>query len=96
MLLGRDDDSIIYIGRKPAMNYVMAAMVVLSDKKPMKILARGRSISRAVDVGEILLRTFSKGSAYGKIVLSTEVLTNKDGTTSNVSAIEIEILPPKK
>ena len=77
------------------MDYVMAAMVVLGDNKPIKLLARGRSISRAVDVGEILLRTFSKGSSYGEIKLATEELTNKDGTKSNVSAIEIEIKPPK-
>jgi len=91
----KNNDSQIYIGKKRAMDYVMAAMVVLGDNKPIKLLARGRSISRAVDVGEILLRTFSKGSSYGEIKLATEELTNKDGTKSNVSAIEIEIKPPK-
>ena len=95
MVLAKNDDSIIYIGRKRAMNYVLAAMVVLGDKKPIKLLARGRSISRAVDVGEILLRNFSKGSSYGEIKLLTEEITNTDGTKSNVSAIEIEIKPPK-
>ncbi len=93
--MGRNDDSSIYIGKKRAMDYVLASMVILGDKKPCKLLARGRSISRAVDVSEILLRTFSKGSSYGKITLCTEELENKDGTKSNVSAIEIEILPPK-
>jgi len=77
------------------MSYVMASMVVLNEK-PVKLLARGRSISRAVDVAEILINKFVKGSSYGKILIDTETITNKDGTNSNVSSIEIEILPPKK
>jgi DNA-binding protein len=93
--LGREDDSKVFIGRKKSMSYVMASMVVLNEK-PVKLLARGRSISRAVDVAEILINKFVKGSSYGKILIDTETITNKDGTNSNVSSIEIEILPPKK
>ena len=73
----------------------MAAMVVLNEK-PVKLLARGRSISRAVDVAEIVINKFVKGASYGEIQIGTETLTNRDGTDSNVSSIEIEILPPKK
>jgi DNA-binding protein len=90
------DDSNIFIGRKKSMNYVMAAMVNISAGKPIKLLARGRSISRAVDVAEILINTFSKGSSYGEITIGTEEIKNDDGSNSNVSSIEIEILPPKK
>ncbi len=67
----------------------------LNEGKPAKLLARGRAISRAVDVGELLVRKFAKGAKYGDINIETEKLTNKDGTESNVSAIEIEILPPE-
>ncbi|TFF88566.1 MAG: RNA-binding protein [Promethearchaeota archaeon] len=77
------------------MSYVMASMVVLNEK-PVRLLARGRSISRAVDVAEILINKFVKGSSYGEILIDTETITNKDGTDSNVSSIEIEIFPPKK
>ncbi|MHA1292748.1 MAG: RNA-binding protein [Promethearchaeota archaeon] len=94
--MAKNDDSNIFIGRKRSMNYVLAAMVVLNEKKPVKLLARGRSISRAVDVGEILINNFAKGSKYGKVNIGTEEITNRDGTKSNVSSIEIEILPPKK
>ena len=72
----------------------MAAMVVLNEK-PVRLLARGRSISRAVDVAEILINKFVTGSTYGEILIGTETLTNTDGTNSNVSSIEIEIIPPK-
>ncbi|MFX0041570.1 MAG: RNA-binding protein [Promethearchaeota archaeon] len=93
--MAKDDDSKVFIGRKKSMNYVMAAMVVLNEK-PVRLLARGRSISRAVDVAEILINNFIKGSTYGEILIDTETITNDDGTSSNVSSIEIEILPPKK
>ncbi len=91
----KGDDSKVYIGRKKSMSYVMAAMVVLNDK-PVTLLARGRSISRAVDVAEILINKFISGSSYGEIKIDTETITNTDGTNSNVSSIEIEILPPKR
>ncbi len=90
-----EDDSKVFIGRKRTMNYVMAAMFVLNEN-PVKLLARGRSISRAVDVAEILMNKFINGSSYGEILIGTETVTNQDGTSSNVSSIEIEILPPKK
>ena len=93
--MGKEDDSKVFIGRKKSMSYVMASMVVLNEK-PVRLLARGRSISRAVDVAEILINKFVKGSSYGEILIDTETITNKDGTDSNVSSIEIEILPPKK
>ena len=91
----KEDDSKVFIGRKKSMAYVMAAMVVLNEK-PVRLLARGRSISRAVDVAEILLNKFVSGGKYGEILIDTETLTNTDGTNSNVSSIEIEILPPKR
>lgn len=89
------DDSKVFIGRKKSMNYVLAAMVVLNDSKPVRLLARGRSISKAVDVAEIIKNNFSQGATYGDVVINTEEITNKDGTKSNVSSMEIEIMPPK-
>ena len=88
------DDSKVFIGNKKSMAYVLAAMVVLNDK-PVRLLARGRSISRAVDVAEITINKFVKGSSYGEIKLGTETIKNSDGTITNVSSIEIEILPAK-
>jgi len=93
--LPKGDDSKVFIGRKKSMAYVMAAMVVLNEK-PVRLLARGRSISRAVDVAEILMNKFVSGSTYGEILIDTETITNTDGTNSNVSSIDIEILPPKR
>ena len=93
--MAKDDDAKVFIGKKRSMDYVMAAMVVL-EKQPVRLLARGRSISRAVDVAEILRNKFLKGSTYGEILITTETLTNTDGTNSNVSSVEIEIIPSLK
>jgi len=90
------DDSRVFIGRKKSMNYVLAAMVIINENRPVRLLARGRSISKAVDVAEIIKNNFIKGATYGEVTIDTEEITNKDGTKSNVSSMEIEILPPKK
>lgn len=90
-----DDTEKVFIGKKKSMSYVMAAMVILNDR-PVRILARGRSISRAVDVSEILINKFVPGSTYGEIKIDTETLSNDDNTQTNVSSIEIEVIPPKK
>ena len=89
------DDSKVFIGKKKSMNYVLASMVILNESQPVWLLARGRSISKAVDVAEIVRNSFAKGATYGEILITTEEITNTDGTKSNVSSIEIEILPPK-
>ena len=93
--MAKDDDAKVFIGKKRSMDYVMAAMLVL-EKQPVRLLARGRSISRAVDVAEILRNKFLKGSTYGEILITTETIANTDGTNSNVSSIEIEIIPSTK
>lgn len=89
----RENDNSVYIGKRPTMNYVMAAMVILGEGDNCTIKARGRSISHAVDVSEILKNKFITAAKYVDIRLSTEQLQNNDGKISNVSSIEIEISP---
>ncbi len=90
------NDSNVYIGKKRSINYVLAAMVILNEDRSVRLLARGKSISRAVDVAEILRNNFIKGANYGEVLIDSEEITNRDGSKSNVSSMEIEILPPKK
>jgi DNA-binding protein len=87
------DNNAVYVGRRPTMNYVMAAMVILNRNVNCVIKARGKAISHAVDVGEILKRKFFTTARYEEIRISTEVLHNDDGREVNVSSIEIEIAP---
>ena len=84
------EDNIIYIGKKPAMNYVLAVVTQFNSAgKDVTIKARGKSISRAVDVAEITRNRFLKDALVKNIRIATEALKEDDGTTSNVSSIEI-------
>ncbi|MBX8635902.1 MAG: DNA-binding protein Alba [Thermoplasmata archaeon] len=84
------ENNTIYIGKKPAMNYVLAVITQFNSAgEDVTIKARGKSISRAVDVAEITRNRFLKDSVVKNIRISTENLKEEDGTTSNVSSIEI-------
>ena len=47
------EDDVVFVGNKPVMNYVLAVVTQFnSGAKDVRIMARGRAISRAVDVAE--------------------------------------------
>ena len=89
------DENAVFVGRRPTMNYVMAAMMVLNKGVECTVKARGRAISHAVDVCEILKNRFLKGIEYKDIRLSTEQLEGENKQSNNVSSIEIVLAPPK-
>ena len=87
------EDNIVYIGNKPVMNYVLAVVTQMNGGLSEVLLkARGRAISRAVDVAEIVRNKFMSDLELGTINISTEEVTNREGSNSNVSAIEIQLL----
>ena len=84
-------ESIVFIGRKPVMNYVVACLTSFNTgAEEVCIKARGRSMSRAVDTVELLRRAFLKGLGVKRINIGTEVMT-REGRASNVSTIEITV-----
>jgi len=86
------EENIVYIGNKPVMNYILAVVTQMNGGTSEVILkARGRSISRAVDVAEIVRNKFILDVKIGAIDISTEEVSNKEGSNSNVSAIEIHL-----
>ena len=85
----------VFVGRRPTMNYVMAVMMILNKGEDCIVKARGRAISHAVDVCEILKNRFLKGTEYKEILISTEQLKSEDGRENNVSSMEIVVSPPK-
>lgn len=93
MNLSDRKENVIFIGRKTAMNYVMACFTVIqSGHKEIIIKARGRAISRAVDVAEILKNRFMQNQIIIKdIAIGTETIESKDRGTFSVSTIEITI-----
>lgn len=86
------DESVVYVGNKPVMNYVLAVVTQMNNgNSEVTLKARGRAISRAVDVAEIVRNRFILDAELGSIDISTEEVSNEEGSSSNVSAIEIQL-----
>lgn len=88
----RKDQNVIYIGKKPVMGYVLAVVTQFNNgQTDVFIKARGKTISRAVDVVEIVRNRFLPGVKVADIVTKTEEMDSEDGTKTKVSAIEIKL-----
>jgi DNA-binding protein len=85
----------VFIGQKPIMAYVTAiVMQFTSGSSEVKIKARGRAISAAVDVVEVCRRRFFEGKLHvKKVTIGTEQL-GEEGQVRNVSTIEITVERP--
>ena len=87
-------DTSIFIGTKPFMNYVTGVVVQFTTKnaKHVFVKARGKFISRAVDVAELAVKRFLKGRIeIGDVKIDSEEFTNKEGKQVHVSTIEITL-----
>ena len=83
--------SYVYIGKKGAMAYVLAVVTQFGmGAKEVIIKARGKSISRAVDVGEII-KNKDNTMKVVSINTATEEVVIQDGRPLKVSSIEIVI-----
>jgi DNA-binding protein len=83
------EDNIIYIGRKPAMSYVMATLATFNNNnETVHLKARGRAISTAVDVAEITRNRYMTEMEHPKIIIGTEQVEDDRGPR-NVSTMTI-------
>ncbi len=83
-------ENIVYIGKKSAMGYVLAVVTQFNNgANEVSVKARGKMISRAVDVAEIVRHRFMPSASLKNIGISTEELTSEDGSLTKVSSIEI-------
>jgi len=88
----RRDDNTVYVGKKGTMGYVLAVVTQFNNgASAVTVKARGKLISRAVDVVEIVRHRFMPSAKVQDIAISTEELTSEDGSKSKVSSIEIKI-----
>ncbi len=88
------EDNSVFIGNKPFMNYVTAVVMQFTTKNVPEVVvkARGKFISRAVDVAEVAAKRFLDSSVEVKdINISSEEFTNKEGRDVRVSNIEITL-----
>jgi DNA-binding protein len=85
--------NVIFVGKKPLMAYVTATLVQLASEDLVTVKARGNSITRAVDVAQIIeKRMGNMGYKIGDVKIGSESLQSQDGRTRNVSTIDIAIV----
>jgi len=88
------DSNAVLIGKKPVMNYVLACITLFhSGAKEISVKARGRSISRAIDVVEVVRRRFLPDVKVKKIGIGTDQISPQEegNSLTNVSTIEITL-----
>ena len=89
--LGGLDDNVVFVGRKDTMRYISAVMTQFNNgANEVIVKARGRAISRAVDVVERLRNQFMTGAEPTNIIIKTEEVDGERGPVK-VSAIEITV-----
>ena len=89
-----EDTNSIFVGAKPFMNYVTGIVMQFTTKNENEVLvkARGKFISRAVDVVEVAAKRFLDGKiAISDIRIDSEEFRNKEGKDVRVSTIEITL-----
>ena len=90
-----ENSKIVFIGRKPAMSYVLAIITSLStsNNKEITLKARGQAITTAVDVAEITRSRFLKDLKVANIAIGTEQMPPREGESGAraVSTMEITL-----
>lgn len=87
-------DNNIFIGGKPFMNYVTGVVMQFTTKNAEEVIikARGKFISRAVDVAEVTSKRFLEGNVEIKdIKIDSEAFKNTEGKEVRVSTMEITL-----
>ncbi len=86
-------EDVVYIGRKPVMSYVLAAVTQFNMGNSQKVVlkARGRAISKAVVVSEIVRNKFIHELKIDDIQIGTEEVRREDGTASTLTSVEISM-----
>jgi DNA-binding protein len=88
------ENNAVLIGKKPVMNYVLACITLFhSGAKEVSIKARGKAISHAIDVVEVVRRRFLPDVKVAKIGIGTDQIASQEegSTLTNVSTIEITL-----
>ncbi len=84
-------DNVVFVGKKPTMSYVLAVITQFSDgQSEVFVKARGRSISTAVDVVEVVKKKFLQNLKC-EMETDTEVITDERNQKVNVSTLSARL-----
>jgi DNA-binding protein len=82
------DENTVYVGQKGVMAYVLAVVTQFNNGAgEVHLKARGKSISRAADVTQIVKNRFIPSLQIRDIRVHTEELTDEAGVRSKVTSM---------
>ena len=85
-------ENMIFVGTKPIMTYVTAALTRLSSLSIVTIKARGKRITQAIDVSQMIVKRMNEvGFVIHDVRILSDSLVSKDGQKRSVSTIEIDV-----
>lgn len=90
-------ENTIFVGKKPPMSYVLACLTAFHEgADDVLIKARGMSISKAVDVAEMVRNKFMPQAAVKEIGIGTDEVPLKEGVgIKRASSIMIRLSKTK-
>lgn len=90
--MSEEGKNVILVGKKPTMNYALAIIIQFNQgSKEVEVKARGRAISKAVDVVEIVKKRLQPNVEVKDIKIGSETLGEPP---RNVSTISITLVAP--
>lgn len=91
----KKDENTVFVGNKPFMNYVTAVVMQFTTRGANEVIirARGKFITRAVDIAEVVRRRFlvEQNIVVKDIKIDSEEFQNAEGRKVNVSTIDIAL-----
>ena len=85
-------ETVIYVGNKSVNKYVIACLTLFHEgNKEIKIKARGKNISKAVEVAEHIRKYFMREVEVYKVEVGSEILPTRSGQPRRVSTISITL-----
>ena len=91
-----ENENVVFVGTKPFMNYVTSVIMQFTIRRKDEVIikARGKFISRAVDIAEVVKKRFldDQQIKIKDIKSGSEEFENKEGKKVNVSTIDITLI----
>ena len=89
----KERNNVVFIGQKSTMDYVQATLTRLSNYHIVTITARGKRITLAVDVSQMIVKRMNKvGFRINEVRIGSDTMESEDGKIRNVSTIEIDVV----
>ena len=83
---------VIFIGTKSIMDYVSATLTQLASFPIVTIKARGKRITQAIDVSQMIVKRMNEvGFMIDDVRILSDSLVSRDGQKRSVSTIEIDV-----